>query len=200
MTRWVNLIGKPGEHGDVIRIGFGDTKSYLEITNDGFPNPGASGGMILPIPDGIVRGTKVDARKFLKFYRSVYPGGSQFYDFSDPIWIYEPTPGRPEGNIVVVQHLSTKERNQNGVFDFEKQFVKREVVAAGNATYIRVTEYRCSAEANGRPVYSYTESYHVCNSAEEKLRLKLLTADSGLHFAAKSAAYQYEERGTGVLF
>jgi len=78
--------------------------------------------------------------------------------------------------------------------------VKREVVKAEDATYIRVTEYQCSAEANGRPVYSYTESYHVCYLTEEKVRLKLLTADSGLRFAAKSPAYRYEEWETACCF
>lgn len=200
VTRWVNLSGEPGQHGDVIRFGFGEGQCYLEITNDGFPNPGASGGMMVPVPEGIVMGSKLDARKFMEFYRSVYPGGHPIYDFSDPIWIYEPTPGRPAGSIEVVQHLSTKENKQNGAFDFEKQFVKREMVKAEDAYYIRITEYQCSAEANGRPVYSYTENYHVCGIANEALRLKLLTADSGLDFAAKTPAYRYEEQGTGVLF
>lgn len=200
VTRWVNLSGEHGQHGDVIRIGFGDTKCYLEITNDGFPNPGASGGMLVPVPGDIVAGGRLDARKFMKFYRCVYPGGSEICDFSAPIWIYEPTPGRPAGSIAVIQQLSTEETKHNGPFDFEKTLVKRDVVKAEDTTYIRITEYQCSAEANGRPVYSYTESYHVCNFAEEKIRQKLLTADSGLAYAAKSPAYRYEERGTGVLF
>lgn len=114
--------------------------------------------------------------------------------------IYEPATGRPAGNIEILQHLSTTETKQNGAFDFEKTLEKREFVKAEDGYYIRVTEYQCSAEANGRPVYSYTESYHVCNLREEKMRQKLLTADSGLDVTAKSAAYRYEESGTGVLF
>lgn len=100
----------------------------------------------------------------------------------------------------MIQHLSTEENKYNGGFSFEKTLVKREVIKVEDVYYIRVTEYRCASEANGRPVYSYTESYHLCFITDEKIRHKLITADSGLKFAAKTAAYRYEERGTGVLF
>lgn len=200
VNRWVNLFGEPGQHGDVVRVGFGSGKCYLEITNDGFPNPGASGGMLVPIPGNVVKGNRLDARKFVEFYSSVYPGGVPIFDFSDPIWIYEPTPTRPAGNIEVIQHLSTEETKFNGGYSFEKALVKREVVKAEDAYYIRVTEYQCSSEANGRPVYSYTESYHLCLITDEKIRHKLVTADSGLHFAVKTPAYRYKGSGTGVLF
>ena len=117
-------------------------------------------------------------------------------DYSDPIWIYEPTPGRPDGNIEVLKHLSTTENREDVAFDFEKTLAKRDVVKGGNQIYLRVTNYQCYAEANGRPVYTFTEDYHLTDAS----MIPLLTAESGLRFAIKSAAYRYEERGTGVLF
>ena len=196
--KWVNLIGKPGMHGDVIRIGFGNGKWYLEVTNDGYPNRMAGGGFIKRIPSDVAIGKRLDARKFLQFYHSVFD--VELDDFSDPIWIYEPIAGRPQGNIEVVQHLSTKENKADKGYSFEKTIEKREVVKAEDKFYIRVTKYNCTTEANGRPEYSYTENYHVCHLIDEGYRRKFLTADSGLDFAAKSAAYRYVERGTGSLF
>ena len=195
VKNWVNILGKPGDHGDVVRIGFGDGKCYLEITNDGFPSRNA-GGFVRTIPGDVVRGKRLDARKFEQFYRSVYPGGEAIDDYSNQIWIYEPTPGRPDGNIEVLKHLSTTENKEDVAFDFEKTLAKRDVVKGGNQIYLRVTNYQCYAEANGRPVYTLTEDYHLTDAS----MLPLLTAESGLRFAIKSAAYRYEERGTGVLF
>lgn len=93
VKKWVNILGKPGDHGDVLRVGFGAGKCYLKITNDGFPY-GNGGGFICEIPDDVVRGKRLDARKFEKFFRSVYPCG-EIPDYSDPIWINKPTLDRP---------------------------------------------------------------------------------------------------------
>lgn len=199
VNRWVNLIGKPGEHGDVIRIGFGDSKCYLEITNDGFPNPGASGGMMVPVPEGVIRGSRLDARKFLKFYRSVYPGGTPIDDFTDRIWFYQPTPGRPEGTVELIRELGTEERRDGAAFSFEKTVIKRELVQVGGQRYLRITNYECSSGANGRPIYSLIEDYHVLYLNDPQTALQLLTPENGLRYAAKSPAYRYVEHGTGVL-
>lgn len=199
VTRWMNLIGEPGQHGDVIRLGFGDGKCYLEITNDGFPH-GNAGGMMLPIPDGIVIGSRLDARKFLEFYRSVYPGGVPIDDFTDRIWFYQPTPGRPEGTVEVIRELGTEERDIGAAFSFEKAFIKRDLVKVGGQMYLRITDYQCDSGANGRPLYSLIEDYHVLYLSDEKIALQLLTPENGLRYAAKSPAYRYAKYDTGVLF
>lgn len=199
VTRWVNLIGEPGQHGDVIRLGFGDGKCYLEITNDGFPH-GNAGGMMLPIPDGIVIGSRLDARKFLEFYRSVYPSGVPIDDFTDRIWFYQPTPGRPEGTVEVIRELGTEERDIGAAFSFEKAFIKRDLVKVGGQMYLRITDYQCDSGANGRPLYSLIEDYHVLYLSDEKIALQLLTPENGLRYAAKSPAYRYAKYDTGVLF
>ncbi len=199
VTRWMNLIGEPGQHGDLIRLGFGDGKCYLEITNDGFPH-GNAGGMMLPIPDGIVIGSRLDARKFLEFYRSVYPGGVPIDDFTDRIWFYQPTPGRPEGTVEVIRELGTEERDIGAAFSFEKAFIKRDLVKVGGQMYLRITDYQCDSGANGRPLYSLIEDYHVLYLSDEKIALQLLTPENGLRYAAKSPAYRYAKYDTGVLF
>ena len=199
VTRWVNLIGEPGQHGDVIRIGFGDGKCYLEITNDGFPH-GNAGGMMLPIPDGIVAGTRLDAWKFLEFYRSVYPSGTPIDDFTDRIWFYRPTPGRPEGTVEAIKQLSVEERRDGAAFSFEKNVITRELVQAGDQLYLRITDYDCSSGANGRPLYSLIENYHVLYLNDTQTALQLLTPENVLRYAAKSPAYRYVKHDTGVLF
>ena len=200
INRWVNLIGEPGQHGDVIRIGFGDGKCFLEITNDGFPNSGASGGMMVPVPEGVVRGSRLDARKFLEFYRSVYPDGVPIDDFTDRIWFYQPASGRPEGTVELIRELGTEERDIGAAFSFEKAFIKRDLVKVGGRMYLRITDYQCDSGGNGRPLYSLIEDYHVFYLSNLKLVSQRLNPEKPLAYAAKSAAYRYVERGTGVLF
>lgn len=199
VTRWVNLIGEPGQHGDVIRIGFGDGKCYLEIKNDGFPHGGA-GGMLLPVPEEVILGRKLDARKFLEFYRSVYPGGTPIDDFTDRIWFYQPASGRPEGTVELIRELGTEERDIGAAFSFEKAFIKRDLVKVGGRMYLRITDYQCDSGGNGRPLYSLIEDYHVFYLSNLKMVSQLLNPEKPLAYAAKSAAYRYVERGTGVLY
>lgn len=199
VTRWVNLIGEPGQHGDVIRIGFGDGKCYLEITNDGFPH-GNAGGMMVPVPGDVIAGSRLDARKFLEFYRSIYPGGVPIDDFTDRIWFYLPTPGRPEGTVELIKELGTEDRKEGAAFSFEKTVIKRDLVKVGGQLYLRITNYECSSGGNGRPLYSLLEDYHVLYLSDVKIALQLLTPENGLRYAAKSPAYRYAEYDTGVLF
>lgn len=199
VTRWRNLIGKPGEHGDVIRIGFGDGKYFLEITNDGFPH-GNAGGMLVPVPGDVIVGSRLDARKFLEFYRSVYPGGTPIDDFTDRIWFYQPTPGRPEGTVEVLRQLGTEESRDGAAFSFEKTVIKRDLVQAGGQLYLRIANYDCSSGANGRPLYSLIEDYHVLYLNDSQTALQLLTPENGLRYAAKSPAYRYVKHDTGVLY
>lgn len=199
VTRWVNLISEPGHHGDVIRIGFGDGKCFLEITNDGFPH-GNAGGMMAPVPGDVIVGSRLDARKFLEFYRSVYPGGTPIDDFTDRIWFYQPASGRPEGTVELIRELGTEERDIGAAFGFEKAFIKRDLVKVGGRMYLRITDYQCDSGGNGRPLYSLIEDYHVLYLSDEKIALQLLTPENGLRYAAKSPAYRYVEHGTGVLY
>ena len=198
INRWVNLIGQPGEHGDVIRIGFGDGKCWLEITNDGFPH-GNAGGMRIPVPGDVIVGSRLDARKFLEFYRSVYPGGTPIDDFTDRIWFYRPTPGRPEGSVEAIKELSVEERRDGAAFSFEKRVIRRELVQAGDQLYLRITDYDCSSGANGRPLYSLIEDYHVLYLNDVQTALRILTPENGMRYAAKSPAYRYVKHDTGVL-
>ena len=199
VTRWVNLIGEPGHHGDVIRIGFGDGKCFLEITNDGFPH-GNAGGMMVPVPGDVIVGSRLDARKFLEFYRSVYPGGTPIDDFTDRIWFYQPASGRPEGTVELIRELGTEERDIGAAFSFEKAFIKRDLVKVGGRMYLRITDYQCDSGGNGRPLYSLIEDYHVFYLSNLKMVSQLLNPEKPLAYAAKSAAYRYVERGTGVLY
>ena len=199
VTRWVNLIGEPGHHGDVIRIGFGDGKCFLEITNDGFPH-GNAGGMMVPVPGDVIVGSRLDARKFLEFYRSVYPGGTPIDDFTDRIWFYQPASGRPEGTVELIRELGTEERDIGAAFGFEKAFIKRDLVKVGGRMYLRITDYQCDSGGNGRPLYSLIEDYHVFYLSNLKMVSQLLNPEKPLAYAAKSAAYRYVERGTGVLY
>ena len=107
-----------------------------------------------------------------------------------------PIPGRPEGVIEVIRHLSTTEDRSCAAFSFEKAFIKRELVKVGDQLYLRVTDYDCSSGANGRPLYSLFEYYHAL-SAETA---SLISSESGPEFDKKEAAYRYAEYGTGVLF
>lgn len=199
VTRWVNLIGEPGQHGDVIRIGFGDGKCYLEITNDGFPH-GNAGGMKVTVPSDVIVGSRLDARKFLEFYRSVYPGGTPIDDFTNRIWFYQPSSGRPEGTVELIKELGTEDRKEGAAFSFEKTVIKRDLVKVGGQLYLRITNYECSSGANGRPLYSLIEDYHVLYLSDVKIALQLLPPENGLRYAAKSPAYRYVQHDTGVLF
>lgn len=199
VNRWVNLIGEPGQHGDVVRIGFGDGKCYLEITNDGFPH-GNAGGMMVPVPGDVIVGRRLDARKFMEFYRSVYPGGVPIDDFTDRIWFYQPTPGRPEGTVELLKQFGEEERRDGAAFSFEKTVIKRELVKVGEQLYLRITDYECSSGGNGRPTYSLIEDYHVLYLSEVKIALQLLNPENVVRYAAKSPAYRHVKHDTGVLY
>lgn len=107
-----------------------------------------------------------------------------------------PIPGRPEGVIEVIRQLSATENKDTAAFSFEKSVIKKEVVRVGNQFYFRLTDYDCSAGANGRPLYALFEYYHAL-SAEA---VCLISSGSEPWPDKKKADYLYEDHGTGVLF
>lgn len=107
-----------------------------------------------------------------------------------------PIPGRPEGVIEVIRHLSATENKATAAFSFEKSVIKKEVVRAGHQFYLRLTDYDCSSGANGRPMYSLFEYYHAL-SAETA---SLISSDIDPWPDKKKADYLYKDYGTGVLF
>lgn len=66
--------------------------------------------------------------------------------------------------------------------------------------YLRITDYQCDSGGNGRPLYSLIEDYHVFYLSNLKMVSQLQDPEKLLAYAAKSAAYRYVERGTGVLY
>lgn len=127
-------------------------------------------------------------------------GSTLILCFIDRIWFYRPTPGRPEGTVELIKQLGAEERRDGAAFSFEKTVIKRDLVQAGGQLYLRITNYDCSSGANGHPLYSLIEDYHVFYLNDAQTALQLLTPENGLRYAAKSPAYRYVKYDTGVLF
>ena len=84
----------------------------------------------------------------------------------------EPIKGRPVGTIEVLRELSYTEEDVNSSYSFEKAFEKWDLVRTAVQFFLRKTDYSCSAENNGRPVYYLTEEYYrvlpsQCEEIEE---------------------------------
>ena len=197
-VEWRWLWGAPGMHGDLVRVGRLNDKYYLEISNDGYPNRMAAGGIDYEIPAEMIQ-TQGDKR-LLKtkevedFYRSILPQGPDLeYALCD--W-FRTEQGRPE-EMQVVRVLSAEEKPSGGAaMPFEKKVRRIELVRAGQMHYVCEMTYGCTAEANGRPLYHLTECYHGIQSG----RIKHLTADNWAEKAEKHVAYIFHEVDNGVRF
>lgn len=105
-------------------------------------------------------------------------------------------PGRPEGDISVVQTLCDECNTDGAAFAFEKEIRQVEVVRTETAWYIRDLEYSCSSGANGRPLYWLREDYYVIPEAV----CAEVSAENWKEKAEKTPDFRYKEFGTGVLF
>ena len=72
----------------------------------------------------------------------------------------DPIKGRPIGTIELIRELSYVEEDANSSYSFEKAFVRVDLVRTAVQFFLRKTDYSCSAENNGRPVYYLTEEYY----------------------------------------
>lgn len=104
--------------------------------------------------------------------------------------------GRPSGKVNVNRKLKTEEIQQNAFFSFEKKMITTDLVEIDTVPYIRVVRYDCSAEGNGRPVYTLIEDYYGIH----KNLIDFLTSENWRALAEKTAAYHFTASGVGVLF
>ena len=80
----------------------------------------------------------------------------------------EPIKGRPVGTIEVLRELNYTEEDVNSSYSFEKAFVKVELVRTAVQFFLRKTDYSCSAENNGRPVYYLMEEYYRVSPSQSE--------------------------------
>ena len=110
--------------------------------------------------------------------------------------VSEPIKGRPVGTIEVLRELSYTEEDINSSYSFEKAFVKVDLVRTAVQFFLRKTDYSCSAENNGRPVYYLTEEYYrVLPSQCEEIR-----EGNWKEMVSDSPAFCYRECREGALY
>lgn len=103
--------------------------------------------------------------------------------------------GRPEGPISVICQLSDECNKDGAFYSFEQR--TREVTLVKNQThyFVCVSEYSCVAEANTRPVSSYTEFYYTVTVSN----VDGITADNWKENVVRPAAYVYHRLSEGVV-
>jgi len=108
----------------------------------------------------------------------------------------EPIKGRPVGTIEVLRELSYTEEDINSSYSFEKAFVKVDLVRTAVQCFLRKTDYSCSAENNGRPVYYLTEEYYrvLPSQCDE------IGEGNWKEMVSDSPAFCYRECREGVLY
>lgn len=103
--------------------------------------------------------------------------------------------GRPEEPITEIRRLS-EERRKDGAYDsFEESTREVTLVRSRKEYFVRVTEYNCTAEANGRPVSSLTESYYQVST----VNVKGITGENWKENVEKPCAYTNHWVGEGVV-
>lgn len=102
-------------------------------------------------------------------------------------------PGRPSGEIQVIRHICGEEDRSGTFFAFERTLTATELVKAGERYFIRVTDYRCTAEANGRPVSSLEEKYYEIPSSQ-------ITQEQLSALTSRKPDYVYHKFESGVMF
>lgn len=101
-------------------------------------------------------------------------------------------PGRPKGQIEVVQVVSSEEKTHSGnAFEFEKTLERMELVKVENTKFVRQIKYNCVAGANTRPEYSLSEEYY---------RVVPGGKDGQKEYVEEEPAFIYSENGVGVLY
>jgi len=110
--------------------------------------------------------------------------------------VEEPIKGRPVGTIEVLRQLSYVEEDVNSSYSFEEAFVKVDLVRTAVQFFLRKTDYSCSAENNGRPVYYLTEEYYrVSHSQCEEIG-----EGNWKEMVSDSPAFCYRECREGALY
>lgn len=103
--------------------------------------------------------------------------------------------GRPEEPISVIRPLSEECSKDGAYYSFEQS--TREVTLVRNRKhhFVRVKEYSCTAEANGRPVSSLTETYYQVSTTD----LSGITGENWKEHVEKPCAYTNHWVGEGVV-
>lgn len=108
----------------------------------------------------------------------------------------EPIKGRPVGTIEVLRELSYIEEDVNSSYSFEKAFVKVDLVHTAVQFFLRKTDYSCSAENNGRPVYYLTEEYYRVSPSQ----CEEIGEENWKDMVSNSPAFCYKECQEGALY
>ncbi len=108
----------------------------------------------------------------------------------------EPIKGRPVGNIEVLRQLSYIEEDVHSSYSFEKAFVKVDLVRTAVQFFLRKTDYSCSAENNGRPVYYLTEEYYQVYPSQ----CEEMGEENWKDMVSDSPAFCYKECDVGALY
>ena len=108
----------------------------------------------------------------------------------------EPIKGRPVGTIEVLRELSYIEEDVNSSYSFEKAFVKVDLVRTAVQFFLRKTDYSCSAENNGRPVYYLTEEYYRVSPSQ----CEGIGESTWKDMVSDSPAFRYRESREGALY
>ena len=110
--------------------------------------------------------------------------------------VSEPIKGRPIGTIELIRELSYVEEDVNSSYSFEKAFVKVDLVRTAVQFFLRKTDYACSAENNGRPVYYLTEEYYRVSPSQ----CEELGETNWKEMVSDTQAFSYRECREGALY
>ena len=108
----------------------------------------------------------------------------------------EPVKGRPIGTIELLRELSYAEEDVHSSYSFEKAFVKVDLVRTAVQFFLRKTDYSCSAENNGRPVYYLTEEYYRVSPSQ----CEELGETNWKEMVSDSPAFCYKECDVGARY
>ncbi len=108
----------------------------------------------------------------------------------------EPIKGRPVGTIEVLRELSYIEEDVNSSYSFEKAFVKVDLVRTAVQFFLRKTDYSCSAENNGRPIYYLTEEYYRVSPSQ----CEEIGEENWKDVVSASPTFCYKECREGALY
>ena len=159
-TDWVLLAGHSSGHGDQISIGKSDSGYILRITNDGYPNRMAGGGIDYAVPAGILRNGKLDRQKLEAFYRQKFPDGPALR-FENCGW-FSPAKPMPQGVPTVLKELHREfTPDANAFYSFEGTTTLAELVLWEGSHYLRICEIQCTAGNNSRPVETRKDAFHA---------------------------------------
>lgn len=158
-TDWMLLSGHPSGHGDQVSIGKSDSGYILRITNDGYPNRMAGGGIDYAVPASILRNGKLDRRKLEAFYLQKCPDGPALH-FGNCSW-FSPAEPMPQGVPTVLKELHLEfTPDTNAFYSFEGNTTMAELVLWEGSHYLRFSEIHCTAGNNSRPVRTRKDAYH----------------------------------------